>query len=835
MNGPPRARTFPSPLVLGLGWGVAEAVAVERGALAAPLGAIDHALAIALPIVAAMSVVALAHALALQHSRLAGRARWFAETLVGLALGAWLGSELATGGAMRKLAPGIVFVLGGALGGALAVSAGRVIDRRLARPGLYLGVAIGLVAIERVVLVRRYAFLHAALIGAALLLAILAVVRARPMPIARAQLVALPLCALLLLAAIAGRPVLRALLAEHSRIGGALVSALPQPIAVAGDGATIPRRALAARLAMGPSVLPRLPSGAARVVLLTIDAWRADRLSATATPRLWALAQHGVCFDRAYTATPHTSLALASLHTGRDAAARSASTPLDPRTPLLAEAFGRAGWQTAAFYPPAVFTIEPERTRAIEQARFGFQYVKQQFSTAAARTQEVRAYLDEVAPTRALIWVHYFEPHEPYDAHGDATATSARARYDREVAYVDREIGELLEGLGRDGTPTWIVLAADHGEEFGEHGGRYHGTSLYEEQVRVPLCVAQLGSVAPARRVQAPASLVDVMPTLLAALGVGLDLDGDGLVLSLDDDAGARGGAFVTLGAARAVIDGDWKLVVSRRTGGQALYDLRRDPDERSNRALAEPAIVARLLTALTAYAAPPLASEAERQREGRLARAELGDAAARRELAAELPELQEPLATRVARLLVERGGAPSIAMPGPAGRWLQVATLRSGGVAPSWLAPECATGDAALCSAAALALRSPPWLAIALARRDGEEATRLGLVVALGKSGDPAALDPLLLALAEVRLRRVVVEAIDTLDDYRSIGSVARWAPHEPYADVRAAMVKYLVRVSRRDPSGAAHAALAQLRATEQEPAIRLQLGLDSASTQAR
>src|SRR6185503_15668636 len=85
------------------------------------------------------------------------------------------------------------------------------------------------------------------------------------------------------------------------------------------------------------------------------------------------------------------------------------------------------------------------------------------------------------------------------------------ARYDSEVAYTDREIGRLLDGLGKLARPTLVVITADHGEEFGEHGGAYHGSSVYEEQVRVPLVFwSTVAGALPAEVLTSPAELVDV-------------------------------------------------------------------------------------------------------------------------------------------------------------------------------------------------------------------------------------------------------------------------------------------------------------------------------------
>src|SRR5262249_21256420 len=123
----------------------------------------------------------------------------------------------------------------------------------------------------------------------------------------------------------------------------------------------------------------------------------------------------------------------------------------------------------------------------------------------------------------AFVWVHYFEPHEPYDLHPGpfAGAREAVDRYDGEIRFVDDQIARLVAYLKKTRPHALVVLAADHGEEFGEHGGRYHGTALYEEQARVPLAFATLdGSGLSPHRVTTPVGLVDVAPTILSLIGI---------------------------------------------------------------------------------------------------------------------------------------------------------------------------------------------------------------------------------------------------------------------------------------------------------------------------
>ena len=122
---------------------------------------------------------------------------------------------------------------------------------------------------------------------------------------------------------------------------------------------------------------------------------------------------------------------------------------------------------------------------------------------------------------RFLLWTHFMDPHKDYLTHpgfgrfGD----DHRGRYDQEVAFTDHHIGRMLERFAKlpAAKRTVIILTADHGEAFGEHGRKFHGRELWEEIIRVPLVVAGPG-IAP-RRIARPTSHIDLFPTLLALFG----------------------------------------------------------------------------------------------------------------------------------------------------------------------------------------------------------------------------------------------------------------------------------------------------------------------------
>ncbi|RYE91526.1 MAG: hypothetical protein EOO75_08705, partial [Myxococcales bacterium] len=326
------------------------------------------------------------------------------------------------------------------------------------------------------------------------------------------------------------------------------------------------------------------------LLLITVDALRSDRLGVHGYPRpitpfLDSLATTGTSFDAAYTATPHTSYAISSLMTGkymRPLLLQGAGN--DPDT--FARLLRSYGYRTAAFYPPAVFFIDPDRFAPLRDRGLDFEYRKVEPAPVARRTDQVESYLAKLRPERRVfLWVHLFEPHEPYEAH-EGIDLGARDvdRYDAEVAAVDRGVKRLVEQVRARRPGTVVMFSADHGEEFGEHGGRYHGTTVYEEQVRVPLIVQAPGLV-PARRVAAPVQTIDILPTVLGALRIPRParVRGRDLAPFLGPAAppeGDLGFAFAETDESTMLAEGSLRLVCARQLGACRLFDVAADPGQ---------------------------------------------------------------------------------------------------------------------------------------------------------------------------------------------------------------------------------------------------------------
>ena len=327
----------------------------------------------------------------------------------------------------------------------------------------------------------------------------------------------------------------------------------------------------------------------ANLLLITVDALRADHLGVhgyarPTSPFLDGLAGRGVLFERAYTAAPHTSFALTSLMLGRPAVALSHIGRLDGHL-TLADRLNRSGYTTAAFVPPAIFFADGPKFDSYRKRGFGFQRFElsafPEDRSATARTDQVLAYLDREHPPHMATWVHYFAPHEPYVEHPEDPVSQrfgprAVDRYDGEIRWVDREIGRLVDEVRARYPRTVVVVTADHGEEFGEHGGAYHGTTLFDEQVRVPLIFSAPGQ-AP-KRIAQPISTLDVVPMLQAVLGLDAPVDLPGSPAARRDEN--RGVVSENGDALRMVVADGHKLICDLRRRHCQLFDLSGDPGE---------------------------------------------------------------------------------------------------------------------------------------------------------------------------------------------------------------------------------------------------------------
>jgi arylsulfatase A-like enzyme/Flp pilus assembly protein TadD len=348
------------------------------------------------------------------------------------------------------------------------------------------------------------------------------------------------------------------------------------------------------------------------VLLVTVDTLRPDALGWVAgrhaTPEIDRLAAAGFRFPGAVAPAPVTLPSHASILTGlvpRRHGARDNGQPLPEGPVTLAETLGARGYATGAFVSgfPLVRAFGVDR---------GFAHFDDALPDGppdrrerrALRTAAAAAAWIERAPEPWFAWVHFYDPHDPYEAPGAATS-NVRGAYDAEVAYVDRALGTLRRRAGARG-PVLTVLAADHGESLGEHGESTHGFFVYESTTAVPLILHWPGRVGPGQSA-APARLVDVTPTIRDLLGLPAAAGLDGVSLGPLMAGSARPLPAASIETLRpwasygwapltALREGSWKYIEAPR---RELYDLARDPGEQVNRAAAEGARVAAMAATL--------------------------------------------------------------------------------------------------------------------------------------------------------------------------------------------------------------------------------------------
>ncbi|MDD9936508.1 MAG: sulfatase [Myxococcales bacterium] len=776
------------------------------------------------------------------HGALGARVRWLVVALA-WPIGGWALWALTEGRRARDLPGRWIGVA--VLAAAAAWAAGALVEAVRRRPtgsarghgGMALALAAGAalaVALDMHVLRRLYPAFHWSLAGVGIGLALLAgarlSARARTWT-GTAVTLAAGAAAVATLHALAGAPNVRFAIEQCAPLSGKLFALIPAATAAAPPPESEPAvDQAAAALARGASLDLR----GRDVLLISVDALRADRLRAYGgdglTPEMDRLASESAVFLRAYTPTPHTSYALSSLMTGKLTREVLALDEAATDHPTLPRLLRDHGYRTAAFYPPAIFFVDAERFAWLREDHLGFEYVKAMYASAPQRVEQLEAYLEAAAPGRPLfLWVHLFEPHEPYEpdprfARGDRPVE----RYDGEVASVDHAVGRLVR-LFRTARPQGtVVLTADHGEEFGDHGGHHHGTTLFDEQIRVPLLWSSPG-VVPARVLEAPVETIDLTTTLLSALGVPREarMRGDDLSGLLVGDAQVEGMfAYASIAESRMITDGAHKLICDEGGGQCRLFDLVADPGERRDASQSAPQVRAKLQQQLAAMVASIPRIEALAIGGGgwpqALARARLGDVTAASEVVPLLASERDPVRAAAARAVGElriasaRNVVARLCEQDPSSEVraeAAVAALRLGEAAGVEHVRELLDADPELARRAALALadagRSDGVGELLAAARDAnlEESARLSAIEALGRVGGAAEATALAELLPEVRLRPHVARVLGRIGFDGVAARLLESLREERYPEARTAQVRALIALGQRG------AALEQVR----------------------
>lgn len=384
------------------------------------------------------------------------------------------------------------------------------------------------------------------------------------------------------------------------------------------------------------------PQEKPNIVLIMIDTLRADHVGAygselNLTPRIDALAEHSIVFEQTTAPSSWTRPSVAALFTSKHPSAlgvHSKEDVLGREEETIAETLKYHG----------EYTTLAVCTNGNVASEFGFAQGFDRYEWPNERRSYPGGFPMYVASgvtTLALdlldtmegeepffLYLHYTDPHDPYLPHDDLVGPQphgsydgsrkdlialagvpherAAGEYDRikhlyagEVKYCDQWIGHLLDGLADRGLlrDSLVIVTSDHGEGLWDHGKQAHGRNLYEEIVHVPLIIKPPQSVRIAhKRVEHPASLIDVLPTIvaMAALPSGDQYQGVNLIeLQEANERAVRAEMKLEGFEYDAICEGDYKLI--RKTGEQPaqgapveLYNLRQDPDEHSNLAASE-------------------------------------------------------------------------------------------------------------------------------------------------------------------------------------------------------------------------------------------------------
>ncbi len=389
-----------------------------------------------------------------------------------------------------------------------------------------------------------------------------------------------------------------------------------------------------------------------RVVLISIDTCRADRLSSygfpqDTTPNMDALAKDGVKFSAAYTAAPITRPAHASLLTGLIPPAHgvrdNAHHSLSQSSVTLAELLGEEGFSTGAFVSSFVLDSQFGLDQGFDTYDDDFESPVEELGVLTRMGEETSrlavGWLEDRLDDDFFLFLHYWDPHVEYRPPEPFASRFPDDPYTGEIAYVDFCIGQVLDELKRLGMydETLIIVTADHGEMLGEHGESQHGFFIYRSSIRVPLIVKVPGAKT-RRTVNQTVGLVDVLPTVCSVFGISSPADIQGRDLGVFLKPGSEeldghdvyteslwptkyGGSALT-----GIVSGTSQFI---KAPTPEFYDLEVDPGQEDNLATSSQRAVGEFEEALRSILGAAAASSDDEP-----AAAEL-DSAARRKLRA--------------------------------------------------------------------------------------------------------------------------------------------------------------------------------------------------------
>jgi arylsulfatase A-like enzyme len=376
------------------------------------------------------------------------------------------------------------------------------------------------------------------------------------------------------------------------------------------------------------------------VILISIDSLRTDQLDREVdgkpvTPRLSALRKESLYFENTISAAPWTTPSMMTVMTGLHPRAHGVGAydrALSPTVPQLAQQFQDAGYATAAIVSAATL-----RKSFGFGAGFDSYTVEHYGHSQRSSKQLVRAMIEQITAWKGkpfFLWVHLWDPHYDYipppqfdlfkqgekpptedmqclrwyeNAVTPPQALYLKGRYEGEVLFTDKFMGDFLDFLERQGLKddTLLAVMADHGEAFLEHGWLTHAGRLDHEVVHVPLMLRWPGKIAP-RQEDAVVSTAQIGRTLLELVGIDGSKFGMEPALPVAGPApagpGEPGAAGERLAMSETLRDqcftglvgARYKYVVDHRSCQETLFDLQADPREQNDLAAAQPELVGR-------------------------------------------------------------------------------------------------------------------------------------------------------------------------------------------------------------------------------------------------
>jgi arylsulfatase A-like enzyme/Flp pilus assembly protein TadD len=341
------------------------------------------------------------------------------------------------------------------------------------------------------------------------------------------------------------------------------------------------------------------------IILISIDTLRADHLPVygyanVRTPAIDALAADGVVFERAYSHSPQTLPAHVALLSGRlpfETGVRdNIGFTVKAGERMLPQLLHDRGYTTGAVVSSFVLRKDTGLGQGFDffdgemPSLPGMSMLQVQRDGAASEVIAER-WLTSAGTSRAFLFLHLYEPHKPY---APPARFAEYAPYDGEIAYTDEIIGTFVAYLKSHQLydRSTIVLLSDHGEGLGDHGEQEHGLFVYDEAIHVPLIIKQEGNAGAGRRVTDVVQHIDVAPTILDLVkapnpgqlrGRSLKpvLDGTGRLPDAAVYSEALYARYHFGWSELTAVTGDrYRCIKAPR---EELYDLQRDPGERTN------------------------------------------------------------------------------------------------------------------------------------------------------------------------------------------------------------------------------------------------------------